>query len=223
MQIADKKQGPAGKDGNTSWHKQLTQRLCGKSERIYFFKRRRGGSRAMYGNIVVAPFEDCCQLTSSEYVQPVCNWKAKASCGTLSSDWERRCLSESQVCIAGKSADFLREAAEKANIPQLEGLFTSTSPRFNRKPKPKPENEKGSTCTKTIWIGKAPFQNTYTHSGKSGGEKLCSWRNWRFSDVQARQLWPGESSGGPLFSDLVWNLDSGYSTCGSSPFNVALF
>ena len=42
-----------------------------------------------------------------------------------------------------KFADFIREAAEKANIPELEGLFTSTSPRFNRKPKPKPENEKG--------------------------------------------------------------------------------
>ena len=42
-----------------------------------------------------------------------------------------------------KFADFVREAAEKANIPQLEGLFTSTSPGFNRKSKPKPENEKG--------------------------------------------------------------------------------
>ena len=26
-------------------------------ERIYFLKRQRGGSRALYGNIVVAPFE----------------------------------------------------------------------------------------------------------------------------------------------------------------------
>ena len=42
-----------------------------------------------------------------------------------------------------KFADFVREAAEKATIPQVEGLFTSTSPRFNRKSKPKPENEKG--------------------------------------------------------------------------------
>ena len=28
-------------------------------------------------------------------VESVCYWKAKASCGTLSSDWDRRCLSES--------------------------------------------------------------------------------------------------------------------------------
>ena len=42
-----------------------------------------------------------------------------------------------------KFADFIREAAEKANIPELEGLATSSSPRFNRNPKPKPDNEKG--------------------------------------------------------------------------------
>ena len=46
-----------------------------------------------------------------------------------------------------KFADFIREAAEKANIPELEGLATSSSPRFKRNPKPKPDNEKGSSLS----------------------------------------------------------------------------
>ena len=46
-----------------------------------------------------------------------------------------------------KFADFIREAAEKANIPELEGLATSSSPRFHRNPKLKPDNEKGSSLS----------------------------------------------------------------------------
>ena len=46
-----------------------------------------------------------------------------------------------------KFADFIREAAEKANIPELEGLAASSSHRFNSKPKPKPDNEKGSSLS----------------------------------------------------------------------------
>ena len=46
-----------------------------------------------------------------------------------------------------KCADFIREAAEKANIPELESLSTSTSPKFYRNLKPKPEKDEGSSLS----------------------------------------------------------------------------
>ena len=62
-----------------------------------------------------------------------------------------------------KLADFIREAAEKTNIPELEGLATSSSPRFNRNSKPKPDNEKGSslsTSAKSDGNGKSDPTNS---------------------------------------------------------------
>ena len=65
-----------------------------------------------------------------------------------------------------KFADFIREAAEKANIPELEGLATSSSPRFNRNPKLKPDNEKGSSLS-TSAKGGGNSNSDPTNSSKS--------------------------------------------------------
>ena len=65
-----------------------------------------------------------------------------------------------------KFADFIREAAEKANIPELEGLATSSSPRFNRNPKLKPDNEKGSSLS-TSAKGGGNSKSDPTNSSKS--------------------------------------------------------
>ena len=64
-----------------------------------------------------------------------------------------------------KFADFNREA-EKANIPELEGLATLSSPRFNRNSKPKPDNEKGTSLS-TSAKGGVNGKSDPTSSSKS--------------------------------------------------------
>lgn len=46
-----------------------------------------------------------------------------------------------------KFADFIRDAAEKANIPELESLSTLTNPKVNKNPKPKSKNDEGSSLS----------------------------------------------------------------------------
>ena len=65
-----------------------------------------------------------------------------------------------------KFADFIKEAAEKGNIPELEGLSTSSRPRFNRNPKPKPDNEKGSPLSTSAKSG-GNGESDPTNSSKS--------------------------------------------------------
>ena len=46
-----------------------------------------------------------------------------------------------------KFADFIRDAAEKGNIPELESLSTLTNPKVNKNPKPKSKNDEGSSLS----------------------------------------------------------------------------
>ena len=65
-----------------------------------------------------------------------------------------------------KFADFIREAAEKAKIPALEGLASSSGPRFNRNLKPNPDYEKGSSLS-TSAKGGGNGKSDPTSSSKS--------------------------------------------------------
>ena len=60
----------------------------------------------------------------------------------------------------------MRISTEKANIPELEGLATLSSPRFNRNSKPKPDNEKGTSLS-TSAKGGVNGKSDPTSSSKS--------------------------------------------------------
>ena len=60
------------------------------------------------------------------------------------------------------------QAAKKANIPELEGLAASSSPRFNRNAKRKPDNEKGGPLsTSAKGGGDGNDESDPTNSSKS--------------------------------------------------------
>ena len=73
-----------------------------------------------------------------------------------------------------KFTDFIREAAEKANIPELEGMSTLTSPRVNKTPKKK--LEEGSSLSTSAKDGDNPEPDPSSsskseHTGKNNSNK----------------------------------------------------
>jgi len=84
-----------------------------------------------------------------------------------------------------KFADFIREAAEKANIPELEGLASSSGPRFNRNLKPNPDNVKGSSLS-TSAKGGGNGKSDPTSSSKSKNPGPNGLTKCLFCGVQVR-------------------------------------